>query len=81
MVFTNKHGKKIQFKISYISVKLCVFPQEDLALIAVYGFENNPMLILINMEVHKIQQKKKLCIIATKIYLMRCRIEEYLRKF
>ena len=48
MGFTDKHGKKIQCKISYIPVKLCAFPQKDLVLVAVYGFGKNPMLLLTN---------------------------------
>lgn len=79
MGFTDINGKKIQCKISYISVKLCAFLGKDLALVVVYGFGKNPMLLLTNMEIQQIQQKKKLCIIVTKIYLMRWRIEEYFR--
>jgi len=79
MDFMDKRGKKIQCKISYIPVKLCAFPQKDLVLVAVYGFGKNPMLLLTNMEIHKTSQKKELCIIVTKVYLMRWRIEEYFR--
>lgn len=79
MGFTDRHGKKIQCKISYIPVKLCAFPEKDLVLVAVYGFGKNPMLLLTNMEIQETLQKKKLCIIVTKVYLMRWRIEEYFR--
>ena len=79
MGFTDKHGKKIQCKISYIPVKLCAFPQKDLVLVAVYGFGKNPMLLVTNLEIQETFQKKKLCIIVTKVYLMRWRIEEYFR--
>ena len=79
MGFTDRHGKKIQCKISYIPVKLCAFPEKDLVLVAVYGFGKNPMLLLTNMEIQETSQKKKLCIIVTKVYLMRWRIEEYFR--
>ena len=79
MGFTDRHGKKIQCKISYIPVRLCAFPQKDLVLVAVYGFGRNPMLLLTNMEIQEISLKKKLCIIVTKVYLMRWRIEEYFR--
>ncbi len=79
MGFTDRHGKKIQCKISYIPVRLCAFPQKDLVLVAVYGFGKNPMLLLTNMEIQEISLKKKLCIIVTKVYLMRWRIEEYFR--
>ena len=79
MGFTDKHGKKIQCKISYIPVKLCAFPQKDLVLVAVYVFGKNPMLLVTNLEIQETSQKKKLCIIVTKVYLMRWRIEEYFR--
>lgn len=79
MGFTGRNGKKIQCKISYIPVKLCAFPGKDLVLVVVYGFGKNPMLLLTNMEIQKTQHKKKICIIVTKIYLMRWRIEEYFR--
>ncbi len=79
MGFTDRHGKKIQCKISYIPVRLCAFPQKDLVLVAVYGFGKNPMLLLTNIEIQEAPLKKKLCIIVTKVYLMRWRIEEYFR--
>lgn len=79
MGFTDRHGKKIQCKISYIPVKLCAFPEKDLVLVAVYGFGKHPMLLLTNMEIQQTSHKKKLCIIVTKVYLMRWRIEEYFR--
>ncbi len=78
MGFTDRHSKKIRCKTSYIPVRLCAFPQKDLVLVAVYGFEKNPML-LTNMEIHEIPLKKKLCIIVTKVYIMRWRTEEYFR--
>lgn len=76
MEFMDKHGKKIECKISYIPVKLCEFPAKDLVLAAVYGFGVQPMLLLTNIE---ITEKKKLCLIAAKVYLMRWRIEEYFK--
>lgn len=76
MDFMDKHGKKIECKISYIPVKLCEFPAKDLVLVAVYGFGVQPMLLLTNIE---ITEKKKLCLIAAKVYLMRWRIEEYFK--
>ena len=42
----------------------------------VYGFGAEPMLLLSNL---KMQEKKKLCHIITKVYLLRWRIEEYFR--
>ena len=79
MGFTDRNGKTIQCKISYIPVKLCAFPEKELVLVAVYGFGKNPMLLLTNLEIYGTSQKKRLCIIVTKVYLMRWRIEEYFR--
>ena len=63
-------------EISYIPVQLCEFPNKTLVLVAVYGFGAQPMLLLTNLD---LSEKKKLCMIATKVYLMRWRIEEYFK--
>ena len=63
MDFKDKHGKKIECKISYIPVRLCEFPNKTLVLVAVYGFGAQPMLLLTNLD---LSEKKKLCMIATK---------------
>ena len=76
MDFKDKHGKKIECKISYIPVQLCEFPNKTLVLVAVYGFGAQPMLLLTNLD---LSEKKKMCMIATKVYLMRWRIEEYFK--
>lgn len=76
MGFTGRQGEKIECKISYIPVRLCEFPAEELILVAVYGFGKQPMLMLTNL---KISEKKKLCMITAKIYMMRWRIEEYFK--
>lgn len=76
MDFKDKRGKTIHCKMSFIPVKLCEFPREDLVLVAVYGFGKEPMLLLTNL---KMQEKKKLCSIVAKVYLMRWRIEEYFK--
>lgn len=76
MDFTDKSGKTINCKMSCIPVKLCEFPTKDLVLVAVYGFGAEPMLLLSNL---KMQEKKKLCHIVAKVYLMRWRIEEYFK--
>lgn len=76
MDFIDKQGKKTDCKISYIPVSLCEHPQKNLILAAVYGFGKDPMLLLTNLEM---AEKKKFCIIAAKIYLMRWRIEEYFK--
>lgn len=76
MDFTDKSGKTINCKISCIPVRLCEFPAKELVLIAVYGFGAEPMLLLSNL---RMQEKKKLCHIVAKVYLLRWRIEEYFR--
>ena len=76
MDFMDKHGKKIECKISYIPVHLCEFPSKELILVVVYGFGAQPMLLLTNLD---LTEKKKLCMIAAKIYLMRWRIEEFFK--
>lgn len=76
MDFKDKSGKVINCKMSFIPVKLCEFPAADMVLVAVYGFGSEPMLLLTNL---KMQEKKKLCHIVTKVYLMRWRIEEYFK--
>ena len=76
MDFMDKHGKKVECKISYIPVSLCKHPDKKLILVAVYGFGKEPMLLLTNL---KMEEKKELCLIVAKIYLMRWRIEEYFK--
>lgn len=62
--------------MSCITVKLCEFPAKELTLAAVYGFGAEPMLLLSSLT---IQEKKRLCHIVTKVYLMKWRIEEYFK--
>ncbi len=76
MDFKDKKGRVIQCKMSCIPVRLCEFPSRDLVLTVVYGFGKDPMFLLSNL---KTQEKKKLCHIITKVYLLRWRIEEYFR--
>lgn len=76
MDFKDKKGKSIQCKMSCIPVRLCEFPSRELEMTVVYGFGEDPMLLLSNL---KIQEKKRLCHIISKVYLLRWRIEEYFR--
>lgn len=76
MDFKNKRGKCIQCKMSCIPVRLCEFPSKELSLVVVYGFGAEPMLLLSSL---KMKEKKKLCHIIAKVYLLRWRIEEYFR--
>lgn len=70
MDFEDRHGKKVACKMSCIPVRLCVFPEKELVLAAVYGFGAEPMLLLSNL---RMQEKKQLCHIVAKVYLMRWR--------
>ena len=76
MDFKDKKGKTLNCKMSCIPVRLCEFPTKELTLVAVYGFGAEPMLLLSNL---KMQEKKRLCHIVAKVYLMRWRIEEYFK--
>lgn len=76
MDFKDKNGKAVHCKMSCIPVRLCEFPAKELTLTVVYGFGEEPMLLLSNL---KMQEKKRLCHIISKVYLLRWRIEEYFR--
>ena len=76
MDFKDKKGRTIRCKMSCIPVRLCEFPSRELVLAVVYGFGEEPMLLLSSL---KMQEKKQLCHIITKVYLLRWRIEEYFR--
>lgn len=76
MDFKDKKGKTLHCKMRCVPVKLCEFPAKQLTLVAVYGFGAEPMLLLSNL---KMQEKKRLCHIVAKVYLMRWRIEEYFK--
>jgi hypothetical protein len=74
--FKGKSNKNVDCKISYIPVKLCAFPKQELVLIVVYGFGKTPMMLLTNL---KSPEKKKVSLLVIKVYLMRWRIEEYFK--
>lgn len=57
-------------------MSLCEYPAKNLILVTVYGFGKDPVLLLTNL---KMEEKKKLCMIVAKIYLMRWRIEKYFK--
>ncbi len=76
MDFQDKSGRAVQCKMSCIPIRLCEFPDKELVLAAVYGFGEEPMLLLSGL---KMQERKKLCHIITKVYLLRWRIEEYFK--
>lgn len=76
MDLKDKKGNTLHCKMSCIPVRLCEFPAKELTLVAVYGFGAEPMLLLSNL---KMREKKRLCHIVAKVYLMRWRIEEYFK--
>lgn len=76
MDFRDKSGRRVKCKMSCIPVRLCEIPSKELTLVAVYGFGGQPMLLLSNL---KMQEKKRLCHIVAKVYLMRWRIEKYFK--
>lgn len=76
MDFKDKSGRAVHCKMSCIPVRLCEFPGRELVLTVVYGFGAEPMLLLSSL---KMQEKKKLCHIIAKVYLLRWRIEEYFK--
>ena len=63
-----KSSKTVHCKMSCIPVRLNEFPAKELVLTAVCGFSATPMLLLSNL---KMQEKKKLCHIIAKVFLLR----------
>jgi len=68
-----KDGKKADFKISIVPVSLPNYPGKLLNLVICNGLGKSPLLLLTNLE----SDDKRLGVTITKVYLMRCRIEEY----
>lgn len=68
MDFKDKSSREVHCKISCIPIRLCEFPDWELVLTVVYGFGAEPMLLLSSL---KMQEKKKLCHIIAKAYLLR----------
>lgn len=75
MNFKGKNGKNIELKISIISVNLCEFKEKKVNLIVVYGFGEEPMLLISNLE----SKDERIAEVITKVYLMRWKIEEYFK--
>jgi hypothetical protein len=73
--FEAKDGKKVNCKISIVSVILPAYPDKKLNLVICNGFGKEPLMLLTNLE----SDDKRLCVTITKVYLMRWRIEEYYR--
>ena len=73
--FKDKKGKTISCKTTIIPVSLPKHPNIPLNLVVVYGFGENPMLLLTNLK----SNDTRLANTVAKVYLMRWRIEEYFR--
>jgi hypothetical protein len=73
--FKDKKGCTIECKTSIIPVSLPKHPKSMLNLVVVYGFGNDPMMLLTNLK----NDDPRLANTVAKVYLMRWRIEEYFR--
>lgn len=73
--FRTKNKKNIECKIAIIPISLPISPEKELNLVVVYGFGEEPMLLITNLK----SDDKRLAVTITKVYLMRWRIEEYYR--
>ncbi len=71
--FEAKNGKKAKSKISIVPVSLPAYPDTALNLVICRGLGKEPLLLLTNIN----SDDSRLCVVITKVYLMRWRIEEY----
>ena len=71
--FESKDGKKVNCKISIVQVCLPSHPDVPLNLVICKGFGKEPLLLLTNLK----SDDNRLCVVITRVYLMRWRIEEY----
>jgi hypothetical protein len=71
--FKAKNGKKANCKISMAPVSLPAYPDIPLNLVICRGLGKEPLLLLTNLN----SDDNRLCVVITKVYLMRWRIEEY----
>lgn len=75
MNFKGRKRNNIELKISIIPVNLCEFRDKKVNLIVVYGFGEEPMLLLSNLE----SKDERISEVIAKVYLMRWKIEEYFK--
>lgn len=75
MNFKGKNGKNIELKISIVPIALCIAKNKKINLVVVYGFGEEPMLLVSNLN----STDDRLAEVITKVYLMRWRIEEYFK--
>ncbi len=73
--FRNKSGKRVDVKISIIPVCLPKFSNAELQLVVIYGFGEEPMLLITNLAA----DDRRIGVSVCKAYLMRWRIEEYFK--
>jgi hypothetical protein len=73
--FKDKKGRTVECKTSIIPVALPKYPKHALNMVVVYGFGNDPMMLLTNLKI----DDSGLANAVAKVYLMRWRIEEYFR--
>jgi hypothetical protein len=71
--FEAKDGRKADCKLSTVPVSLPHYPDVSLNLVICNGLGKEPLLLLTNLT----SDDNRLCVIITKVYLMRWRIEEY----
>ena len=73
--FKNRSGRKAACKISIVPIKLPCVDKKELNLVVVYGFSDEPMLLITNIK----SDDNRLPVVITKVYLLRWRIEEFYR--
>lgn len=73
--FKNKSGKCVDVKISIIPIQLPKYKNVKLKLVIVYGFGEEPMLLITNLS----SNDKRIGVSVCKAYLTRWRIEEYFK--
>jgi len=73
--FKKANRREIDCKVSCVPVSLPKRKDIGLTLVCVYGFGEEPTLLLTNMEL----KDPKHCVTIAKLYLLRWRIEEYYR--
>jgi len=73
--FEAKSSKKVDCKISIVTVSLPKYSEEKLNLVICKGLGKEPLMLLTNLD----ESDPRLGVTITKVYLMRWRIEEYYR--
>lgn len=71
--FKRKSGEQAKCKVSIATISLPNYPEQTFSLVICKGLGKEPMMLLTNLQ----SDDKRLCVVITKVYLMRWRIEEY----